>query len=814
MKKAKVRPSRIQSKTPAPDGTRRLDAATRFNDAFDLYSAYQAAKSKRKSDSWDMLVAAYDRLPKKDDDGHPIPNFGSLRYKIDLAQTTFVDYAMERERWAFISTDEGELEGNSPLWSEEISAAFHRHCVKKWKDRSMTVMLAVRDMLMFFRGMLMWDSPDPCCVYPRSVSIGSVLPDADAGMFPCEFDILFVEERYSAVEMWRKVRNDEACEKSGWRKPEVMDILKTSCGSLKDQSNDEIFTRFGSRQVPQSERDFQIDVVKAYVVEYPKDDDSEMVVSFYVIPAHHGRKITPQLTEEIARNEAGFLCYKERHYESMENACAILASGIARSFYEGKSYAEQIYLTSNIYDLVMYRVLQGIEDNMRVYVEGQDAESFKKLKKMRHRQYNLLPPGLKISQSAGIKRDVMPAMQVLRAIMSDERSGNSSYQVGATDQRGAAITARQAELDHADSLRVSGAEVKVFNDYFTRVMVEIYRRFVSQKKPEGGDECREWKSFERFKKYLKHKGVPDEAWAFENVTVSSVVSMGAGSPAARLQAARTTLEALSVPSSGPGETRAKRDLIAAVQGIENVPAYLPDDEAMSVPEDSLIGLENDVLSSPTATPRNAPVLPHQAHMRHIASHVEDSKASLDIAGKLFNARQQLPQVDDGIILAQIEDILVGVDHKLAHTQAHIMLAKKSGNKAKVGVIKQAEDQIAQLNAQQDQLINMVSEAKQQRAGLAVQPQSNPDEDHKRTMNQLIEEHEARMLALDYQKAQMKGEQLRENSQRNTEHKQALEDIKTAAEIRRENDKAAADSLIKARTAKSDEQTSKSKGGKK
>lgn len=733
----------------------------RYERLSELMGHFERCLSLKPRKTWDAIMGQFERLPWKHDDGCPAPCFGGLRFAVRKRLSAFVDYAVERERWAWVQTREGWREGLQRRWSDLISAAFHEHCVREWGLAFHEILLAVRDMLLFRCGIFGWLDGG---LYPRSLETGHVWPDREAGMTPDEFNIVHICRRMSAAELHRAASTAEG-RSMGWSKDAVAFLLKRECHSVKDDSHDSIFLKFASGGVPQDEADRSIDIVYSLITEL---DGSLTLRIWPASGSSLGKK------DKAAQDGIGPLCVREKAAAKASHLLQIVSSDPLRKYHEGKSFAELVYTVHKTYDLVTFRVLQAIEDNMRVYYKTSSQQHFERMKKMRHDQHVLLPPGTDI-ETQRVQRPVADAMSVLRSLMSDQQEGAGQYSVSGESSQ--PKTARQSEIDFGMETAIQSAEVKVFNAYFTGLVAELYRRFAST--PESSPHR---PAFKRFKEFLDHHGVPESAWAFENVRVSSLVSPGAGSPAARVQAARTTLEALSVPAGSPGERRAQRDLIAAVQGIEHVDSYIPQDEAMTVPEDSLIGLENDALSTPDANPKGLAVHPQHLHFRHVPMHIEDSKLSLEAAFKLMGSLDSFGQ-DKGVILKTIQDMLIGVDNKLAHARAHLQVASRSRDKGRQARIKQFEQAIAGLNRAQDQLEQQLNEALQARA--QEQPAQEPPEvAHKRTMYQLEEEHTARMLAFDSQKQQSKAEQLRQQSAANTVHKQRLETYKAASEVRR------------------------------
>lgn len=757
-------------------------APKRYSSVASLESAWQSArKSRGTMKAWKSIQSMYDRLPTRTPEGIIEPSFGQLRYRVDQAAITYVDYATERKTWCSIITDEG-ADGQAPVWSDHITTAFQKYCINKWSKRVSQLMLAVKDMLLFSKGAFEFRTRSTC--WPDAVSIETVWPDSQASMFADSFEILFIPRTMTAMELHESIRSGD---ENGWDKDAVLDLLKSGIKSFKDLTFPTIDNKYRDGSATSDECEQKFDIVVAYVEEYGR----ESVTKYVFIPTSVGT----DSRNPKEKNERRFLYTKYNYSKCISQSVAIVAHTVCWKFYDDPSFAELLYVTAKTYDQVMNRILRAVEDNMRVYLESDGQESYESLKRMQHSEFMVLKQGLKLVQSR-IVRPVADASNVVREIIIDQNAGIGQYINNQSGRGGDAKTATQSEIDLGESTKVSGAHLKIFNSYVTILMQEIYRRFTTETK----EHSPQIKQFKKFKKYLKDKNVPDSAWDPENCSVESIVSLGAGSPAAKLQAARVIREALSVAARTPGEREAQRLMISSVSGIDNVPLYMPEDEEVAIKEDALIGLENAGLSDASANPRNFTVQPWNLHFRHVASHTEDAEASLQQAAAIFQSLDQLPAQDEGIYLKSVQDTLIGIENKLAHTQAHIQMISSEGNKAKLSEIQVWTGRIQQINGQYDKLHAALAEKQQARMQQGVQGKpEDPDIQKKREMAQLDVEHKATTLALDEARSKQKAEQLRENSAANAEHKRnlatgdaiskaRLREIEAASKIRANNTK--------------------------
>lgn len=729
----------------------------RFKNVGALRTAYDRAKDCRKNkEKWSQIQDAYDRKPWKIGD-EIIPNQGQLTAMVNQATTTYVDYVTERSLWAKITIDTPDESGIAAEKARHIETAFQRWCIKRWKNRVVDMMLGIKDMLMFSKGVFVWE--DDSCPYPINYSIASVWPNAEAGMTPDKFDIVFLDRSITAVELWRLVEGENV--KEGWNKENVLEMLRNSSDQYRDAASDfEARIRSGSIDLEADANSYAI--VTALVTEYKQD--SEPSISRYVFP-----QSAPQKRHEEKKSNEGFLYYRDFEIEAMENRVAIMAHTVCRHFYDDPSLAEQIFLSAKRYDVVMHRILSAIEDNMRVFLKSSSREMSQKLKKMRIGQHVVLPEGVDLIQER-IVRPVTDAMTVTRMITNDERARTGTYGAGDTADNGSEKTATQVTADALKESKLSDANLKLLNAILGSMMEEMYRRFVSQK-----SDSRHYKHFKKFKTFLEMRKLNPEDWNPDNVIVESASSVGNGSPSARFAAANAILGIRAKAPRDSGERLAQRIAISAVAGGDHVSDFMPDEGDMHIPEDSLIGLENDALFNPSANPSNILVIATHLHMRHIPAHIQDAQVQLAAAQRLFEGiGQQIPE-DVGIWLHKITDLLMGIDNLLAHTHAHIQLALSDPDKAKQAELGAYQQAIHQINGQQDVLTTSLDKTQQGRLEQSRKDKGiSPEMQHQINMFTIKEKHEERMLAFKEKNAEIKAEQLQRHSEENSAIRNQLE----------------------------------------
>ena len=757
----------------------------RFKNVGALRSAYVRAKEARKNmENWSILQGAYDRKPWKVGN-ELIPNQGQLTSTINQATSTYIDYITERSQWITATIDTPDESGVSAEHSRHIATAFQRYCIRKWKNRVTEMVLGVKDMLMFSKGVFVWENEH--CPFPVNYALASVWPNAEAGMTPDKFDIVFLDRSITAVELWRLVEGQNV--KEGWDKESVLKMLRSSSDEYKmPASTFEARIRSGGVDLEENSTSFSI--VTALVTEY--NDDDEARISRYVFPQSE-----PEQRNQKKKTNEGFLYYKDFEIDSMDNRVAIIAHTVCRHFYDDPSLAEQIFLSSRTYDVVMHRILSAIEDNMRVFLKSSSREVTQKLKKMRVGQHCVLPEGVDLIQER-IVRPVEDAMNVTRMVTNDERARTGSFWIGDTADNGGEKTATQVNADALKEGKLSDANLKLMNAMMASMMAEMYRRFVIEV-PKGGSES-DKKNYGKFRTFLKNRKLNPEDWHPDNVIIESASSVGGGSPSARFTAANAILGIRAKAPRDAGERLAQRIAIGAVAGNDHISDFMPDEGDLHIPEDSLIGFENSALFDAAANPANTPVLAAHLHMRHIPAHVADAEVQLAASKQLFEGIGQRVPEDAGIWLQKIAELMMGIDNTLAHTYAHLQMALSDPDKSKQAELGQYKVRMEQLAKEQDLIIGQLDKAQQGRIEESRQAKGiTPTMEHEIAMFKIREAHEQRMLDLKARNAQIKAQQLQQHSSENAALRNQIEvqkaQAKTAIEVESANRKALRESIL-------------------
>lgn len=696
--------------------------AHRFSDPIKLRSAFNTAQTRRgPMTAWKLILAQYERQSYRTPQGQTKPCFGRLRDKVDRSLDVYIDFATGREYWAKVTCLDQDEEGK--LSPEEkatlIRTAFQKYCINTWQKRAYTIASAAKEMLLYRHGVLQFENRDT--VYPGYFPTANFLPAPGSTQFPEEWDLMFWEKRFTAHELAEKA------EKSGWDRSAVMALIQGSAEGRDNNRLDVSFDQVRSGDMAWQDEDRPYDIVFALYRE------SGGGYSMFGFPAH-GPNEKSQKTGNIQPGEGKrekFLLRVVDTADPPEECFFLLTNTIEHEYWAATSFAELLYTTCKQYDVSTNEMLECAVDSVRVWVRSSSTEVQKKIQKMRQGSWIVMDPEMKVVGDR-VARPIKDLMDSLRMIMVDMNSGLGHYQSGEQDGlSGGPKTATQTTVDLQEHIKTSAAHLALFNTFMTPVIRQIYRRFVKH----GG------KNKERFEKFLKARGLDKSDWDPENLLIESVINLGAGSRAAKMQAGRVILDTLAWPAQSEGEQAAKREIISAVAGPENLEAYMPEGDALeATPEDVLIGLENEALAVPGASPNNIPVLASQQHSRHVQRHMADMEDDLASAQAIFENRAAMgPDMEASNVHEAIRQ-LIGVGNKGAHTEAHIKLMSRAGANQAKSRVKGARAKLGELGKLQDRLqsqIDQYIEAKIKGGG-------GPEDEHQQKLRHKQEEHDLDM----------------------------------------------------------------------
>lgn len=746
----------------------------------------------------------YSEIMRKQMQGMSNTPFGQMRSRVNKRKGTFFDMISQRTLAAQITTKHGNPMERK-IWSDAISIGFNQ-LLKDWKSYNTNVNMDIEEMSLYGKGFEISECMDG---WPtRSYHNSSILVPDYTFSDLSNLDMFAIKRSYTPIELWKKIgRGDkEHAEAAGWNFRAVVDAMRCLTGS-----SNRTFLRSQAewlRQVASGSFNLnryynkRINVFELIVQEYDRSISKMIGLQNYgpLLGAYNeGKSASNEYTEEQYRDGFGFLYFKKNWVsaedfktngwsEVINPITDIPGSGL---WHEIQGFAEGIFSQCRYYDLHMNRVMDGMDMNMRLLLEGGSAEGTKKLKQMDWTApFMVLPEDVKPAQH---RFDV----PVERAI------GVMQYYMGETDRetaqnqpisRASDQTATAAQLNAAENAKIQGTELSQFNICQTEWMRALYRRLDRTKKGGEGYELKE-----KFEDYMAECKVPKEAYAYKNIqSINSMMLSGAGNPAYQLTLGEKAIWLTSITPANEGQELAIRNTLAGLFGPEMAEAYRPAKKSNIGDQYRVIANENLGFYTPFANPESLQVEPEDHHIEHLQGHFSDLNLKTMAAEQLMQQGQ----------IEQIKPMLSGFQLEGAHIVAHIQFVAKDPTKEKEA--KAFSQQLNEFQKKVDAITSAVTQAAQ-----AQQPQQMSKEEQDIQFivaKQGLELDQKQKLA-----EQKRGERALDHQQRNqTRLDQAASDLaikraQAATEAEIKVNQAQVENLVKISEAETKNQLAKENG---
>lgn len=711
-------------------------ASHRFRRVSDLWDRYEKVHSdnKKKREAWENFILAYERWSYVRSCGGTDPNWGQFRGKVDKIIETFESLVTERQHWAQITPidldrEEMEREGlDKDFISDKITSEFHELCIRPWEDRESNVRLSLFDMVMFSKGIDMWERPHG--TYPESVPVDRVYPDSEAGMKPKEWDLCFVEKKYTPVELFEEVQDEDRADALGWRKSAVLSLLKTigstgtdtSTHGLTDEKHTSASTgsassSSGASAIGACNPDLKLTVIMAYVKEYRPDEDGNQISLYVFVHNRHLKTDNDRGSgkpKESPSNVVGFLRIHKGIAKDMSEVFAVSSHLIARNYYRCPSEAEMVYAACRFYDQGINRTIRAVMRNMALMLKSQNQDQQEKLRNLDQQEAIVLDPDVDILQQRTFQ-DVKGVVETVRQVMLDtDQAAGINQAAGSQNVKGRAITASEANIQLTEASNSQRKDIRLYTLAEKRKLSEMYRRFVSEDTMMEDDEG--YKMHKLFIKRMKEAGIKKKYYDPDNVLVEPVFFNFGEAPSVIVEKAQMRLQALRQLSTAttPGEQRTIRDIIAATSSYQEAEQYMDRDDNESFLEKSVIkaGVENELMSDPYLNRKNIHVSSGDKHMIELPIHLQDIEFKLNNGIGLMQNLEQTAEEQVPIILDDITDIVVALDNQGAHVEAHLQLAARDPQMK--DAVKGMRDKLNQLRRTESILEQQLSITQQSR----------------------------------------------------------------------------------------------------
>jgi len=610
----------------------------------------------------------YSRLAQKNLPWQSNVNWGQLEFIVNNQKSSYYDVITERQACATIKTKFGN-EKERLVHSENITQAFDQ-AIREWPGYLYNKEQDLEEMLLYGKGIGMWESNVGWM--PKHIFLSDLLFPDDIKIDFSNLEEFVVRRRPTPYELYKIVEKGQAAKDMGWNTDAVVDAIRFHKSFNEHNKTREDFFR------TISEASFnwalsvnqKIDLYEVYWREFDgKISKGVILQDYYPMAEYINKNLRPgeKISEDTVRQEHGFLCLKVGMFNDWSEILYMLTDSVGSGlFHDIKSQAEAAFVACRQYDFTMNGLVDAVRLNSMLLLEGQGPDSTKMLKQMEWLPMSIMPDGAKFAQNR-LQLPVAESMQFMQFYMGDLYRGMGQYRINAPTAGGKQRTKGEAELDAAESAKLSGTQIRRFNECETLYFRELYRRFVSATRDDDGYEY-----VQKFYDILEELGTPKEAAKWKNITsVRSNLINGAGSPSYKLIVAEKLVGLTSVTPANEGQENAVKDAIAALAGRDNVVRYRNTKSAKIDDTDRIIGFENAGMTDVFVNPANFPVLPTDPHIDHAQGHFADLMLQL---------QTNMQAVQAGAAeVTELAKAVRSIQFKGGHIMAHVeYIAKDQG----------------------------------------------------------------------------------------------------------------------------------------
>jgi hypothetical protein len=646
------------------------------------------------------------RLPWQSD-----VNYGQLAFIVDNQKSSYYDVITERQACCTIKTKYGN-EKERLVNTENITTAFDQ-AIREWPGYLYNAEQDLEEMLLYGKGIGMWDSP--LGWMPEHVYLSDLLFPDDIRIDFSNLEEFVRRVRLTPYELYKKIENRSAAEAMGWNVDAAIDAIRFHRAFSNNRKTREDFFRTISESgfnwslsVNQ-----KIDLYEVYWREFDGTISKAIILQDYQpISAYINENIkgAGKISDDDIRTQHGFMMLKVGLYNSWDEILYMLTDSVGSGLFQDiKSQAESAFVACRQYDFTMNSLVDAVRLNSMLMIEGQGPDATKMLKQMEWLPISVMPDGAKFIQNR-FQLPVAESMSFMQFFMGDMYRGMGQYRINAPTNKGGQRTKGEAELDAAESAKLSGTQIRRFNECQTLYFKQLYKRFVNAKSSDDGYEF-----VKKFYEVLEELGTPKEAAAWKNITsIRSNLINGAGSPSFKLITAEKLLGITAITPANEGQENAVKDAIAALSGRDNVARYRNTKPSKIDDTARIIGFENAGMTDAFVNPSNFPVLPTDPHIEHAQGHFQDMAMQLQMNLQSVQAGQ--PE------FAEISKAVRSVKFKGGHIMAHVEYISKDPSKQ--DFLKQFMQGMNEAQAMADELQQVYVEMAQ--AQQKDQPNSEED----------------------------------------------------------------------------------------
>ena len=519
-------------------------------------------------------------------------NFGEAQRLLDISLSAYVDLYSSLERLVEVRGTEGERSEIGP--QEDIVAEEITHLLRGWPEFHSSYLRLCNTFIKHGVGVSYFDTPDDWRF--RVGSFADILIPRQTPSSEDMIDVAVGRRQYHLHELFAFIKNEEAATRVGWDVEEVKRVIMKNANT-KGRGGSERYSDWETLQQEMKNNDIHTGYQNPTVG----------VLHFWV------REMDSSISHYICAEDKPdtFLYQKLSRYEKPEQAYVLFTYGVGSNgtYHSVRGLGHRIFNHIQTSNRLRCQMIDGAMLASAVMIQPESQRSLDELGFTYYGAYAVLSPGVNIIEKAipNLGTAVQPALEDITNQLARNTDTVSTY---GSEQGSPYRNQMQVVADMDVSTRLSGASLNLFYASWNRLLREVVRRIVENKK---GDPA-----LKEFYQRCEARGVTKSfVKSLDTARTRAVRSIGSGSYANRLVALRE-LQGISGSFDEVGRKNLNRDIVSTRVGHDLADRYTPQQEEPRPTVDNKIAfLENQQLSQGSPVP----VISNEIHGVHLQTHV-------------------------------------------------------------------------------------------------------------------------------------------------------------------------------------------------
>ena len=519
-------------------------------------------------------------------------NFGEAQRLLDISLSAYVDLYSSLEKLVEVTGTEGERSEIGP--QEDIVAEEITQLLRSWPEFHSNYLRLCTTFIKHGVGISYFDTPDAWQF--RVGSFADILIPRQTPSSENAIDIAIGRRSYNLHELFAYIKNPKAAERVGWDVEEVKRVI---------MKNATTSGRGGSRQYSDWE---------ALQAELKNNDVHEGYQNPTVAVLHLWvREMDGSVSHYLCvENEPKEFLYKKlSRYDRPEQAYVLFTYGVGSNgtYHSVRGLGHRIFNHVQTSNRLRCQMIDGAMLGSSVMIQPDSQRALDELGFTYYGAYAVLSPGVNIIEKAipNLATSVQPALEDISQQLAMNTDTVSTY---GSQQGSPYRNQMQVVADMDVSTRLSGASLNLFYASWNRLLREVVRRIVENKKKDP--------ALKEFYQRCEMRGVaPSFISTLDTARTIAVRSIGNGSYANRLVALRELL-GMSGSFDEVGRKNLTRDIVSTRVGHDLADRYTPvQEEARPTIDNKISFFENQQLSQGLPVP----VITNELHSTHLQTHI-------------------------------------------------------------------------------------------------------------------------------------------------------------------------------------------------